>query len=118
LTDWPAGGAAQALDGVTAAVLYYPYCGVGTLVARTGWEADIPVLMLLVEGDSIADETACAAIAARMAEAGRPVETTVIRGVTHGFDQEEKALFSTLTFDPGAAEEAIAVTLDFIGAVP
>ncbi len=71
--------------------------------------------MLLVEDDSIADETDCSAIADRMSAEGRPVETQVIPGVTHGFDQEEKALFSTLTFDPGAAEAAVQVTLDFIG---
>jgi dienelactone hydrolase len=118
LTEWPGGSAEAALAGISAAVLYYPYCGIGTVVGREGWAVDIPVLMLLVEGDSIADETTCAVIAARMAEAGRPVEMQVIPGVTHGFDQEEKALFSTLEFDAAAAEEAVRVTLEFIGGVP
>jgi dienelactone hydrolase len=116
LTEWPGGGAEATLEGVYSVVLYYPYCGIGTLVGREGWGADIPMLMLLVAGDSIADETDCAAIAARMAAEGRPVQTQVIAGVTHGFDQSEKALFSTLEFDAGAAEEAVRVTLDFIGA--
>jgi len=118
LTDWPGGSAEAALEGVVSSVLYYPYCGIGTLVGRNGWDVDVPVLMLLVEDDSIADETDCAAIADRMADAGRPVETRVIPGVTHGFDQEEKALFSTLTFDPGAAEAAVQATLAFMEGVP
>jgi dienelactone hydrolase len=74
--------------------------------------------MLLVEDDSIADETACADLAARMVAEGRPVEVVSIPGVTHGFDQEEKAHFSTLEFDEAAAGEAIAMTLDFLGDLP
>jgi dienelactone hydrolase len=115
LTEWPGGSPEATLAGVTQAVLYYPYCGFPSVVAGKGWQADIPVLMLLVEGDSIADETDCAALAARMAAAGRTVRTVSIPGVTHGFDQAEKALFSTLTFDEAAAEEAVRLTLDFIG---
>jgi dienelactone hydrolase len=52
-----------------------------------------------------------------MAAEGRPVEVVSIPGVTHGFDQEEKALFSTLEFDAGAAEAAVAMTLDFLTGV-
>jgi len=117
LTQWPVGGAEVALEGVSGAVLYYPYCGIATVAGREGWRADIPVLMLLVEGDSIADDADCAALAARMAEAGRPVEVVSIPGVTHGFDQAEKALFSTLEFDAAAAEAAVAMTLEFIGGI-
>lgn len=116
LTQWPGGSPEATLAGVTRAVLYYPYCGFATVAAGKGWQADLPILMLLVEGDSIADETDCAALAARMAQAGRDVTTVSIPGVTHGFDQQEKALFSTLTFDEAAAQEALRLTLDFIGA--
>jgi dienelactone hydrolase len=116
LTQWPEGSPEAALAGVTQAVLYYPYCSFPALAAARGWSADIPLLMLLVEDDRIADETDCAALAARMAAAGRDVRTVSIAGVTHGFDQEEKAMFSTLTFDPAAADEAVRLTLDFIGA--
>ncbi len=79
LTAWPGGSAEAALAGVRSAVLYYPYCGIGTLVGRDGWDVDIPVLMMLVEDDSIADETDCAAIAERMVAEGRPVETWSFR---------------------------------------
>lgn len=115
LTAWPGGSAEATLAGVQSAVLYYPYCGFPTLAGRRGWSADIPVLMLLVDGDSIADEADCAALAARMQAEGRAVETVGIAGVTHGFDQAEKALFSTLTFDAQAAAEAVRLTLGFIG---
>ena len=70
LTEWPGGSPEATLAGVTQAVLYYPYCGFPSVVAGKGWQADIPMLMLLVESDSIADETDCAALAARMAAAG------------------------------------------------
>ena len=49
-----------------------------------------------------------------------PVETVVFEGVTHGFDQEERAAFSTLAFDPEATAEALAVAgafLDRVGGV-
>jgi dienelactone hydrolase len=115
LTEWPGGSPVATLAGVTRAVLYYPYCGFATIAASKGWRADVPVLMILVEGDRIADETDCAALAARMDQAGRNVTTVSIPGVTHGFDQQEKALFSTLTFDEAAAQEALRLTLDFIG---
>lgn len=117
LTAWPGGSAAAALEGVGGAVLYYPYCGIATVAGREGWQAAFPVLMLLVAGDSIADDADCAALAARMAAEGRPVDVVSIPGVTHGFDQEEKALFSTLEFDAGAAEAAVAMTLDFLTGV-
>jgi dienelactone hydrolase len=116
LSAWPGGSPEAALAGVTGAVLYYPYCGFATVAAGRGWQADVPVLMLLVEGDSIADDTDCVDLAARVAAAGGEVTTVSIPGVTHGFDQEEKALFSTLTFDEAAAQEALRLTLDFIGA--
>ena len=38
---------------------------------------------------------------------GVPVETLCSRGVTHGFDQEERAALSTLVFDEAATEEAL-----------
>ena len=115
LTEWPGGSPVATLAGVSRAVLYYPYCGFATIAASKGWRADVPVLMILVEGDRIADETDCAALAARMAQEGRDVRTVSISGVTHGFDQQEKALFSTLTFNEAAAQEALRLTLGFIG---
>lgn len=114
LRDWPDSLAERGLDGVAAAVLVYPYCGPGSVAARTSWESRVPSLFVLVEGDAIADETACLELAGRMTEAGLPVRTTVLSGVTHGFDQQEKAPMSLLAFDAAATEAAIAEAVAFL----
>jgi dienelactone hydrolase len=71
-------------------------------------------MMLLVDGDTITNESACLALAARMQAAGRPVATQVFPGVTHGFDQAEKAPLSTLGHDPAATREALRIGLAFL----
>ena len=38
---------------------------------------------------------------------GVPVETLLLSGVTHGFDQQERAALSTLVFDEAATEKAL-----------
>jgi dienelactone hydrolase len=116
LTRWPAGQGNAAPPGVIAALTLYPYCGTASLSARRGWRGDIPVLMLLVDGDTITGDAPCRALAARLAGAGRPVRTHVFEGVTHGFDQVEKAPFSTLGNDPAATGQAIAMGLAFLNA--
>ena len=115
LKSWP--GAGDPLAGVVGAVLLYPYCGVGTQVSRHGWSDRIPLLFLLVEGDTIADEGACLAVAERAKEAGLPVEWHMIAGTTHGFDQQEKSMFSTLEFSPEATAEAMTAVDDFLGRI-
>lgn len=111
LTAWPAD---DVLAGVQAVVLFYPYCGIGSQVNRLGWAADIPALFLLVEGDTVADETACLGLIDRMQAAGRPIETLIFTDVTHGFDQEEKAPFSPLRFEPDATVRATEAMTDFL----
>ncbi|SLN11556.1 Dienelactone hydrolase family protein [Pseudoruegeria aquimaris] len=114
LTRWPDSIAAEGLAGVNAAVLAYPYCGPVSRVALEGWQADIPVRMLLVKDDAIVDETDCLELAARMQARGREVRVEEFTGVTHGFDQREKSALSTLTFDAEAAERARRLSLDFL----
>ena len=113
LTVWPV-APADVLSGVQAVVLFYPYCGLGSQVSRLGWQADIPALFLLVEGDTVADETACLRLIDRMQTAGRPVEVTQFEGVTHGFDQQDKAAFSPLDYNPAVTDQANAIMMDFL----
>lgn len=108
LDSWPSAPSANPLDGIAAAVLLYPYCGQLSRVARRGWRSPVPTLFLLVENDAIADEAACLRLAREEAARGLPVETEVYAGVTHGFDQQEKAILSTLRFDEAATEAALA----------
>ena len=47
-------------------------------------------------------------------EAGFAASTRVFEGVTHGFDQQDRAAISTLQFDPEAAAEALRTAGDFL----
>jgi dienelactone hydrolase len=111
LTAWPTD---DVLSGVGSIVLYYPYCGIGSQVNRLGWQADVPALFLLVEGDTVADETACLGVIDRMQSAGRPVEYQMFQNVTHGFDQQDKAMFSPLRHDPAATDQASMAMTGFL----
>jgi dienelactone hydrolase len=104
------------LDGVAGVILAYPYCGAANRARRTDW-APVPVLFLLAGEDLIAPADDCLAVAARMEAAGAPVEVRLFEGVTHGFDQEERAAFSMLVFDPEATAEALATAAAFLDRV-
>ncbi len=108
LDAWPGGPPGTPLDGIAGAVLLYPYCGQLSRAARRGWRTPVPVLFLLVENDGIADEAACLRLARQEAARGLPVETETYSGVTHGFDQQEKAPLSTLRFDEAATTAAVS----------
>jgi len=99
LTSWPEAPLDDPISGVIAVAVLYPYCGQASLARRRGWERGIPVAMFLVEGDSIADEQDCIAIANRMRLDDLLVEVRIFEDVTHGFDQKGKSYFSTLRYD-------------------
>jgi dienelactone hydrolase len=113
LTALPEGEVGHPLDGVVGSILVYPYCGPANR-ARAGWRFPAPVLFLLSGDDLIAPAGDCLAVADRLAAAGVPVETRVFEGVTHAFDQQERAPFSALRFDPAATEEALAIAGAFL----
>ncbi|MFP4450257.1 MAG: dienelactone hydrolase family protein, partial [Rhodosalinus sp.] len=114
LTRWPDGMETDPLDGIVATILLYPYCGQVTRAARRGWESRIPALFLLVEADAIASETACRRIVAREQGRGLPVSEHVYSGVTHGFDQRDRAALSSLKFDAEATKDALARGTTFL----
>jgi dienelactone hydrolase len=106
---------ADPLAGVVAAILLYPYCGEASL-AREGWRREMPVLFLLSRDDYVAPSGECMQIAAALEARGLPVETVVIEGVTHGFDQEERSGMSPLRFDAAATEAALKRGAAFLAA--
>jgi dienelactone hydrolase len=116
LSAWPEAPGSDPLAGVQAALLLYPYCGELARAPRSLWERALPVLMLLVEGDTIARETDCLALAEDAQARGLPVETHLYRGVTHAFDQRDKAALSTLGYDAATTEDALARGLAFLNA--
>lgn len=105
LSAWPR-PPGELLDQVTALVLLYPYCGALNTADQAPWNAAPPVLMVLAEDDSIVSAQTCANFAERLRARGGDVEIVVLPGADHGFDQAQKAVFSTLAFDPGLRAEA------------
>ena len=83
-------------------------------MGRTGWAADVTVLMLLARDDGITGDAPCRSLATRLAAAGRPVTEVTLDGVTHGFDQQERSVLSPLVFDPAATTRALEVGRDFL----
>jgi dienelactone hydrolase len=111
LPDEPGG---DPLAGVIGTVLLYPYCGTANRAARRGWRRPVPTLFVLGEDDAIADPDACLRAAERLEARGVPVETLMLAGVTHGFDQEDRAALSTLEFDERATATALERGMDFL----
>lgn len=112
LTHWPA-PPRDLLRRVSGLVLLYPYCGILNGADARHWPADLPTLAILAETDSIVGD-ACLTRIAALREGGAQIEAETMSGVDHGFDQEDKALFSTLTFDPAKRHEALGHVRDFL----
>ena len=108
---------ADPLAGVVGAILLYPYCGEANLARDGGWRRALPVLFLLSRDDYVAPSGKCVEIADALKARGLPVETVVLDGVTHGFDQAERSGFSPLEFDAAATEAALERGADFLEAV-
>jgi dienelactone hydrolase len=101
------------LAGVVGALLLYPYCGEASL-ARRGWARPVPTLFILSRDDYVAPSGECLAVADTLRAKGLPVETVVLEGVTHGFDQEERSELSPLRFDAVATEVALERGVGFL----
>ena len=73
---------------IRAAVLFYPYCGLGTRARVHGWESHNPdVLALMGTADSIVDHVACQGVFANLElGAGKPYEEHLYEGAEHAFD--------------------------------
>ena len=117
LTALPPDAPADPLAGVVGAILLYPYCGAANRANPDGWRRPLPTLFLLAAHDTVAPSDHCTAIADAMQARGQPVETVAFSGVTHAFDQQEKAALSTLDFDPEATAEALRLGGAFLDKV-
>lgn len=102
------------LAGVVGAILLYPYCGAANRAARDGWRRPLPTLFVLSRDDTVADPDDCLRVVRRLEVRGAPVQTLLLSGVTHGFDQQERAALSTLVFDEAATERALAKGAAFL----
>lgn len=104
------------LSGVAAVVLAYPWCGPTNRAVDTGWDNPAPVLFILADDDRIAPAADCRAVAETLKAEGRSVEVARFAGVTHAFDQKERAGFSGLVFDEAATQQALAQAIGFLDA--
>lgn len=114
LTAWPEGLGDPVHEGLSAALLFYPYCGPAAVGSRGNLPRELPYLFLLVDGDIITNEQRCLELAGELRADGAEVSVHTFTGVTHGFDQQAKSDLSPLEFDPEAREEAIGLTLEFL----
>ena len=114
LSRWPESIRNEGMAGIAGMVLLYPYCGVASQVYKHGWAEDVPALFLLVEDDTIVNEDACIGVIEEMEAAGRPVQSHLFQGTTHGFDQADKNAFSMLEFSPETTEQAVEITRRFL----
>ena len=60
------------------------------------------------------NEDACLKIVRRMEAQKMDVEMHLIKGTTHGFDQEEKSMLSALEFSPEATAQALEAGRRFL----
>lgn len=83
---------ARGLDGVRAAVVFYPWCSEDIMGYRmveavySDWSVPIPLLALMPEHESVGDGNLCHAIYDRHRRKGLPVEVEVFAGTGHNFD--------------------------------
>lgn len=110
----PGGPGTDPLKGVLGTILLYPYCGTANRASHYGWTRPIPMLLLLSDRDLIAPADDCLAVVDQLAANGLPVKAHVFEGVTHGFDQQERAPFSAFDFDAEATAEALRMGSEFI----
>ncbi len=114
LAEAPGPPGADPLAGVRGAILLYPYCGQANRASHYRWTPRVPTLLMLSDRDLIAPAGDCLALVERLQADGLPVEAEIFEGVTHAFDQQERAPFSAFDFDAEATERALRMGSDFI----
>lgn len=104
----------RALRGLKAGLVFYPYNGFPARSRISDWAKGVAVEAILVEGDTVCDETKSIVVFERQRAAGAEVRWQVWSGVTHGFDEDNHVPSSGLVFDPEKAKAADAAFVDFL----
>lgn len=89
--DFLASASSEMVQGLRAVVAFYPYCGIASRASWRGFGVDVPVLMLLAEGDTIVSTDSCRRLAKGQTEQGRSVTVKVYPDVGHVFDWRESS---------------------------
>lgn len=103
----------EGLSGVTAVLLYYPYCGTASRSKATGWPKPIPARFVLVENDALTKEGQCVETIERLKADGVEAEYEILKGVTHGFDENHEP-GSRLRYAEEEAAYAVTVFAEFL----
>jgi dienelactone hydrolase len=74
-------------DRVKALALAYPYCGPGSLTHLRAWRHTPDVFAFVGEADRVASASACGRAFRKAQDAGARIETWVIPGAGHAFDE-------------------------------
>lgn len=114
LQNAPPALAETGLSGVSHVVLVYPWCGLPNRGRRDGWTHEADVLFILAGEDIIAPASDCLDAVDRLAGRVPAVETLVIDGATHAFDDEHPSMLSPLSFDEAATREALTSARAFL----
>ncbi|MFV0408746.1 MAG: dienelactone hydrolase family protein [Paracoccus sp. (in: a-proteobacteria)] len=113
LTAWPA-PPESLYSRVGATIVFYPYCGMLNGADRGDWSDAPPILMILGEKDELRLTPACRKMAADLRARGADIELIVYTEAGHGFEQQERAPLSQLTFLPAHRADATRQVEDFL----
>lgn len=86
--QWPAGIRREAAETspVDGAILFYPYCGAGTLSRFRVWTQSPPVLAIIAGADTIVDANLCINYFEQRRRKNEPVDLVVYPEAQHAFD--------------------------------
>ncbi len=74
------------LPQIEAAILFYPYCGLGARSRFAGWTQEPKVLALIAGEDEVVDAAQCIAYFEKREREGDALEMVVYPGANHVFD--------------------------------
>jgi len=94
------------LPSPEAVVLFYPYCGFGTLSRFRPWRETPPTLALIAGADTVVDAEECIRTFEKREAAGDPVRHIVYPGAQHAFDDPFLEPAWIHWHDPAAFENA------------
>ena len=114
LPDPGDGSFARTMADVEAVYFTYPWCGFPSQGGRRDWTWRGGVRVVFAEHDTVQDAAGCQPMLDRARQAGSTVETVMVPGVTHAFDERVKSADSTFRFDPAATARAHAAFIAWL----
>ena len=73
---------------IEGTILFYPYCGLGTLSRFREWTQEPPTLALIGDADEIVNAGECVSLLGNRIKGGTPIDLKVYEGANHVFDDD------------------------------